>query len=63
MMSRSGQKIIPGRILSNKTKRKGNPTMKFGQLIECNIRNIYLEKSCTKCGEKQVPNPFIKNQN
>ena len=63
MMSRSGQKIIPVRILSNISRRKGNPTMKFGQLIECNIRNIYLEKSCTKCGEKQVPNPFIKNQN
>ena len=24
--------------------------MKFGQLIECNIRNIFLEKSYTKFG-------------
>ena len=24
--------------------------MKFGQLIECNMRNIFLEKSCTKYG-------------
>ena len=24
--------------------------MKFGQLIEYNMRNIYVEKSYTKCG-------------
>ena len=24
--------------------------MKFGQLIECNMRNIFLAKSYTKCG-------------
>ena len=27
---------------------KGNQTMKFGQLIEYNMRNIFLEKSYTK---------------
>ena len=32
--------------------------MKFGQLIECNIRNIFLEKSCTKCGGETRPRPF-----
>ena len=26
--------------------------MKFGQLVEYNIRNIFLEKSCTKSGEE-----------
>ena len=29
---------------------KGNQTMKFGQLTECYMRNIFLEKSYTKCG-------------
>ena len=29
---------------------KGNQTMKFGQLIKCNIRNIFPEKSYTKHG-------------
>ena len=34
--------------------------MKFGQLIEYNIRNIFLEKSLTKCGRKTIPRPFSK---
>ena len=32
--------------------------MKFGQLIECNIRNIFLEKSFTKCGGETRLRPF-----
>ena len=34
------------------SRSKGNPTMKFGQLMEYNMRNIFLEKSYTKCGGK-----------
>ena len=37
-------------MLPNISRRKGNQTMKFGQLIECNMRNIFLGKSYTKCG-------------
>ena len=29
---------------------RGNQTMEFGQLIEYNMRNIFLEKSYTKYG-------------
>ena len=32
--------------------------MKFGQLIEYNMRNIVLEKSFTKCGRETSPRPF-----
>ena len=32
--------------------------MKFGQLIEYNLKNIILEKSYTKCGEETSPRPF-----
>ena len=32
--------------------------MKFGQLIECNIRNIFLEKSYTKYDGETSPRPF-----
>ena len=32
--------------------------MKFDQLIECNIRNIFLEKSYTKCYGETSPIPF-----
>ena len=33
--------------------------MKFGQLIECNMRNIFIEKSYTKCGGETSPRPFF----
>ena len=32
--------------------------MKFGQLIEYNMKNIFLVKSYTKCGEETSPRPF-----
>ena len=32
--------------------------MKFGQLIECNMRNIFLEKLYTKCGGETSSRPF-----
>ena len=34
--------------------------MKFDQLIEYNIRNIFLEKSYKRCGGKTFPRPFSK---
>ena len=32
--------------------------MKVGQSIECNMRNIFLEKSYTKCGGETSSRPF-----
>ena len=32
--------------------------MKLGELTECNMRNIFVEKSYTKCGRKTSPKPF-----
>ena len=37
--------------------------MKFGQLIEYYMRNIFLEKLYTKCVGETVPRSFLKNQN
>ena len=34
--------------------------MKFSQLIEFNMRNIFLEKSYTKYGGETIPIPFSK---
>ena len=34
--------------------------MKFGQLIEYNIRQIFIEKSYTECGGKTSPRPLTK---
>ena len=33
--------------------------MKFGQLIEYNMRNIFLEKSYTESGGETSPRPFL----
>ena len=35
--------------------------MKFGQLIEYNIRNIFLENSYTKFGGETSTRPFSEN--
>ena len=45
-------------ILTNILKIKGNEPIKFGQLTEYNTRNIFLEKSYTKCGGKTISTPF-----
>ena len=37
-----------------------NQTIKFGQLIEYNMRNIFLEKSYTKCGGENSSRLFYK---
>ena len=41
-------------------RSKDNHTMKFGQLIDYNIRNIFIEKSYTKYGEKTSQTLFWK---
>ena len=45
-------------MLPNIPKCKGNQTIKFGQLIECNMRNIFLERSYTKCSGETSLRPF-----
>ena len=47
-------------VLPNISKNKGNQTMKFGQFIECNTGNIFLEKSFTKCGGEAILRAFSK---
>ena len=34
--------------------------MKFGQLIEYNMGNIFVEKSYTKCVRETIPRPLSK---
>ena len=34
--------------------------MKFGELIEYNMRKIFLEKSYTKCGGQTIPRLFYE---
>ena len=53
-------KRIKIRILSNISRRKINQTIKYGQLIEYNIRNIFVENTYLKYGGEANPRPFHK---
>ena len=48
MTSQPGLQAIAIHILPNISQSKGNETMKFGQLIEYNKINIFLQKLCGK---------------
>ena len=39
-------------------RNKDSQTMKFGQLIEYSMKNIFLEKSYSECGGETSPRPF-----
>ena len=43
-----------------KSIKQGNQTMKPGQLIEHNMKNIFFEKSYTKCDEETNSRPSYK---
>ena len=58
MTSKRGKQTVAIHILSNISKSKGNETMEFCQLIEYNMRNIFLEISYTKCGGETSLRPF-----
>ena len=60
MRSQPGKQTIAIQTLLNISRTKGNQTIKFGQLIKYNIRNIFLEKSYTKCGGETIPRPLSK---
>ena len=40
-------------------ENKGNHTMTFGQLIEYNMRNIFLKNHTQNVVEKLFPDPFL----
>ena len=48
MTSQPGLQTIQIHIFPNVSQSKGNQTMKFGQLIAHNKRNIFLQKLCGK---------------
>ena len=59
-------------VLPNNSRSKSNQTMKLCQLIEYDMRNIFLEKSYTKRGaetiprlvvQKLFPDSFLKSEN
>ena len=60
MMSQTGIHTIAIQILPNTSRSKDNRSMKFRQLVEYNMINIFLEKSYTKYGRETIPRPFSK---
>ena len=58
-MSQSRKQTITIHILPN-ISSKSNQLMKFGQLIEYNMRNIFLEKPYPKCSGETIPRSFSK---
>ena len=63
MTSQAGQQVVAIHILPNIWRSKDNQTIKFDQLIEYNMRNIFLENYTQNAVEKLVLDPFIKNKN
>ena len=60
MMSQPRLQTITMHIKPNISKRLGNQTMKFDQLIEYNMRSIFLKKLSTKFCRETIPRPFSK---
>ena len=47
-------------ILPNISRHKDNQAIKFDQLIEYNMRNIFLEKHTQNVVEELFPDPLLK---
>ena len=60
MMSEPGKQRIAMHILPNISRSKDNQVSKFGQLIEYNMKNIFVEKSYTKYAGEIIPRPLSK---
>ena len=52
MASQPDLQTISIQILPNVSPSKGNQNIKFGQLIEYNKGNIFLQKSCGEWGRE-----------
>ena len=49
-------------LLPNTSKSKSNQTMKFGQSIEYNVKNIFLQKLSRKWGKRASSKPLLDFQ-
>ena len=58
MTSQPGLQPIVIHVLPDILRSKCNQSVKYGQLIEYNMRTILLKKSYTECGGETSPRPF-----
>ena len=59
MTLKIGKQIIKVYILPNISQSKDNQTIKFGQLIEYNIRNIFFKNRAENKAGRLVPDLFL----
>ena len=55
MTSQPRQQTIAVRLLPNISRNKSDQTMKFGQAIDHNKWNIFIQKLCRKWGKETRP--------
>ena len=60
MRSQPGSQTIAIYIFTNTSRSKGNQAMKFGQLINYDMRNIFVKKSYPKCAGETIPRLLSK---
>ena len=53
------QQVIAMHMMSGISRSKGSQAMKFGQLMEDNTRNIFLQKSCRNEAERLAPDLLL----
>ena len=63
MTSQPRKQTIATQILPKISKSKDNQVIKFGQLIEYNIRNIFLTNYTQNVEVKLFPDSIVKSQN
>ena len=59
MTSKTGTQTVTINILPNISRSKANQTMKLDKLIEYNVRNILLQKSCINETQRLVSIPLF----
>ena len=62
MTSQPSYQTITIHILSNISRIKGKQTMEFGQLIEYNKENTFLQNLYRKWGKETSSRPFFKKK-
>ena len=60
MTSQPGKQTVAIHVMPNMSRSKDNERMKFGQLIEYNMINFFLEKSNTNLVQKLCSETLIK---
>ena len=63
MTPQPGKQTIVIHILPNILRSEDNQAMKFSQLLEYKMGNIFLEIHTQNIVERIVPDPFQKHQN